>query len=244
MSDEQNDYMADARKLAALVDNGDEVEVNKLLDEIMAKRQASLFNEVGKLTRELHDALSNFKLDSRINEMAEDEIPDAKERLNYVITKTEEAADRTLTAVESSVPLCDEMLKRANTIKDDWKRFTSREMEPGEFRELSKEVDSYLEFIVGDAAQIKSNLTEVLMAQDFQDLTGQIIRRVITLVAEVEENLVNLIKVSGGQHTTGTEASKSKKPDLAGPVVPGLDEGGETVSGQDEVDDLLSSFGF
>jgi len=243
VSDDQNDYMADARRLAEVVNGGDELEVNKLLDDIMAKRQASLFKEVGKLTRELHDALNNFKLDARINEMAVDEIPDAKERLNYVITKTEEAADRTLTAVEGSIPLCDEMLNRANTIKEDWKRFTSREMEPGEFRTLSREVDSYLEFIVGDAVKIKSNLNEVLMAQDFQDLTGQIIRRVITLVGEVEENLVNLIKVSGG-HATGKEDRKNSQPDLAGPVVPGLDEDGDRVSGQDEVDDLLSSFGF
>lgn len=243
MSEEQNDYMQDAKKLAELVNADDKAGINKLLDEMVANRQASLFNEVGKLTRELHEALSNFKLDSRINEMAEDEIPDAKERLNYVITKTEEAADRTLTAVESSVPLCDEMLQRANDIKEDWKRFTSREMEPGEFRALSKEVDNYLEFLVSDASQIKNNLNEVLMAQDFQDLTGQIIRRVITLVGEVEENLVNLIKVSGGQ-IVHQEGSKKDKPELAGPVVPGLDEGGNTVSGQDEVDDLLSSFGF
>ncbi len=246
MGEESNDYMQDAKKLAELVNTGDEAGINQLLDEMVAKRQASLFNEVGKLTRELHEALSNFKLDSRINEMAEDEIPDAKERLNYVITKTEEAADRTLTAVESSVPLCDEMLQRANDIKEDWKRFTSREMEPGEFRELSKEVDSYLEFLIGDASQIKKNLNEVLMAQDFQDLTGQIIRRVITLVSEVEENLVNLIKVSGSQitHKEDKKDSKQDKSELSGPVVPGLDEGSDTVSGQDEVDDLLSSFGF
>ena len=70
MGEESNDYMQDAKKLAELVNSGDEAGINRLLDEMVAKRQASLFNEVGKLTRELHEALSNFKLDSRINEMA------------------------------------------------------------------------------------------------------------------------------------------------------------------------------
>ncbi|MDH5593712.1 MAG: protein phosphatase CheZ [Gammaproteobacteria bacterium] len=243
MSEENSDLMSDARKLADMVNSGDEAGINQLLDDIISKRQSSLFMEVGKLTRELHDALNNFKLDSRINEMAQEEIPDAKERLNYVITKTEEAADRTLTAVENSVPLCDEMLQRANDIKNDWERFKGREMEPGEFRALSKEVDAYLEFLINDASQIKHNLTDVLMAQDFQDLTGQIIRRVITLVGEVEENLVNLLKVSGSQIIKKGDKDKAKSG-LDGPVVPGLDDGGDKVSGQDEVDDLLSSFGF
>ena len=242
MTEQSSEYIHDARRLAEIIEGGDEAQINSVIDEIIAKRQSSLFKEVGKLTRDLHDALNSFKLDARVGELAETEIPDARERLNFVITKTQEAADRTLTAVETSIPLCDEMLQRANELKDQWERFTRREMEPGEFRALAKEVNAYLDFLVGDASQIKHNLSEVLMAQDFQDLTGQIIKRVIKLVGEVEENLVNLLKVSGGYKKE--DATKTTKPELSGPVVPGLDKDGDTVSGQDEVDELLSSFGF
>jgi len=90
------------------------------------------------------------------------------------------------------------------------------------------------------------------MAQEFQDLTGQILRRVITLVQEVEDNLVELIRLSGGEKAEvepGASASKETKntEDIlkgVGPQVPGVGDDGGAVSGQDEVDDLLSSLGF
>ncbi|HFA59759.1 MAG TPA: protein phosphatase CheZ, partial [Rhodospirillales bacterium] len=91
-----------------------------------------------------------------------------------------------------------------------------------------------------NAGQVRAHLTDALMAQDFQDLTGQIIKRVITLVEEVEANLVNLIKVAG---LPERKQDGPKEHELDGPVIPGK-ETASTVSGQDEVDDLLSSLGF
>jgi chemotaxis protein CheZ len=80
------------------------------------------------------------------------------------------------------------------------------------------------------------------MAQGFQDLTGQIIRRVIALVEELEGNLVELVRISGQNLLTEQRAETKSHAEASGPPVPGLDKG--TVSGQDEVDDLLSSLGF
>lgn len=80
------------------------------------------------------------------------------------------------------------------------------------------------------------------MAQDFQDLTGQIIRKVIDLVHDVEEKLVKLVRITGNKIEEETIVKEGREK-LAGPAVPGLDQG-DQVSGQDEVDDLLSSLGF
>jgi chemotaxis protein CheZ len=125
-------------------------------------------------------------------------------------------------------------------------------MNVDEFRDMSKEIDEFLDVTRDHAGKIHGNLSEVMMAQGFQDLTGQIIRRVITLVQEVEDNLVELIRLSGGarlergQETREPVAVEESAEDVmrgVGPSVPGVDEGG-SVSGQDEVDDLLSSLGF
>lgn len=246
LDSDQQAYIDKAKALVKALESEQEQEATRIIDDLASLRQSSLFQEIGKLTRELHNAMNNFRLDEKINELAEQDIPDAKERLNFVIQKTEEAADRTLTAMENSIPLCDEMKKKSDELKSEWARFTQREMKPGEFRELSKEVYGFLAYMVSESGNIKNNLNDAIMAQDFQDITGQIIKRVIRLVSDVEENLVNLLKVAGTHMVVDKRADIKGKEKLAGPVVPGLDDKKDsgTVSGQDEVDDLLASLGF
>ncbi len=87
-----------------------------------------------------------------------------------------------------------------------------------------------------------NNLSEIVIAQEFQDLTGQLIRRVITVVEEVEQNLVDLIKISGQVPTDGANGAGDGRDKLEGPQIPGKNK--DAVSDQDEVDELLSSLGF
>ncbi len=240
--------LAQARRLVEELERGNDAEASRLLDDLARKRDTGLFQELGKLTRELHDALSSFQLDSRITTLAEHEIPDAKERLNYVITMTEQAANSTLNAVEASLPMAGELQARAEALHAKWLRFRHKNMDVAEFRALVPEIDSFLDLTSGHAGKLNSNLSEVLMAQGFQDLTGQIIRRVINLVKDVEENLVGLIRISGERLAppeTGA-TPRADTDDLArgvGPRVPGLDTQ-DVLSSQDDVDDLLSSLGF
>lgn len=234
-----DDNLARVRDLLACMDRADEAGAREIIDELTRIRETALYQEMGKLTRELHDAIASFGMDDRITNLAEHEIPDARERLRYVISKTDEAANKTLTAVEESIPICDDLAKEASELHESWQRFTRREMNADEFRQLNKRVMEFFDK-TGGVQVIKQHLTEVLMAQDFQDLTGQIIKKVINLVAEVEANLVNLIKLTGAPQVTRQTTGKA---DLDGPPVPGL-EHEDTVSGQDEVDDLLSSLGF
>lgn len=237
-----------ARALVAELEAGNTNAAEDLIDELGRMREQNLFRELGKMTRQLHDALNSFALDSRMVSLAESDIPDAKARLNHVITMTEESANRTLTAVESTLPIAEQLQDQANMLHEKWGRFCNKAMRVEEFRDMSKEIDDFLGVTRGQAGQIHSNLSEVMMAQGFQDLTGQIIRRVITLVQEVEDNLVELIRLSGGarieRRETSGEAADNDVMRGVGPQVPGVDAGGGSVSGQDEVDDLLSSLGF
>ena len=237
--------LVQARALIEHLEADNEREVDRLLDELTRVREGTLFQELGRLTRDLHEALNNFRLDTRISEITEKDIPDAKDRLNYVISMTEQAANRTLDVVEHSLPVSEQLARGAAVLTEDWERFQRREMEAGEFRELTPRIGAFLHQVEDDASRLRANLSEVLMAQDFQDLTGQIIRRVITLVQEVEDNLVGLIRMSGQKMLARDAVSADGGRDTVpgGPQIPGR-AGPDVVSGQDAVDDLLSSLGF
>ena len=241
------DFIERVRELSQHVESGDTEAADRVLDQIASLRENSLFQELGKLTREFHDALNSFRLDARIASFAEKEFPDARERLRHVVDMTAKSADRSLTAAEESMPICDGIESEANELKEQWARFVNRDLSADEFRQLSGRLGSFLESLGSDAGTLRSNLNDVMMAQDFQDLTGQIIERVITLVDDMESSLVDLIRLSGQNLREQVEAEQ-KEEDLlkgAGPVVPGVDDAAANiVSGQDEVDDLLSSLGF
>ncbi len=237
-----DENIARVKDLLATLESGDEVGANEVIDELANIRELDIYKEMGKLTRELHDAITAFGMDEQINVLAENEIPDARQRLHHVIDMTDQAAHRTLTAVEESLPICEELESRSNTLHDDWKRFKKRDMDVNEFKALAKRLDVFFDVNTNDAGKLRESLTNVLMAQDFQDLTSQIIKKVIKLVEDVESNLVQIIKITGGTEDKAT----AKKPEdkLAGPVVPGVNDGVDVIEGQDDVDDLLSSLGF
>jgi chemotaxis protein CheZ len=213
------------------------------IDGLSQIREASLFSEVGKLTRQLHEALSNFQLDSKIAGIAAQDIPDAKQRLSYVMEKTEAAANKTMDSVEFSIPLVQNVKKTADNLLDDWQRFYRKELSPGEFRELAGRVESFLKVASSDSEKVSAQLNDVLVAQDYQDLTGQVIRKVITLVTDVEDNLVQLIKMFGS--TDDYEKAQQEEVKVTGAEGPVVDTDREDVlTSQDDVDDLLSSLGF
>lgn len=241
-----------ARQYLQALEEGNTESADDLLAEITDVRESQLFNELGRLTRDFHEAINSFNSDERITQMAEDEIPDAKQRLNYVIEKTDEAANKTLNAVENAIPVCEQLETSLDGLNTGWEKFLSREMKPEEFRILSGEIKEFLRSSGSEIQIVKTNLNEILMAQDFQDITGQIIKRVITLVGEVENNLVELIRLNSSVGIPTTLSEKKEKFDsdkkdaastLDGPQIPGLESEG-VVSGQDDVDELLSSLGF
>ena len=254
MTDEREvdqDNLELARLYLAQLEQGNQIEADNILSDLTNLRESQLFQELGKLTREFHEAIVGFNSDDRISTMAQADIPDAKERLNYVIAKTDDAAHRTLNAIEEVLPITESLETSANEIRNEWDRFLKKEMTPQEFRDLSQRIKDFFDKTDGDLNNIKTNMNNILMAQDFQDITGQIIKRVITLVAEVEKSLVELVKLGGGLSPSSKSESNDEKAqqktsnpgELEGPQIPGM-ESEEAVTNQDDVDELLSSLGF
>jgi len=231
-----------ARALLASLEAGQRERADQLIAELSEAKEHSLFQEVGRLTRELHEAINGFLLDARISELTDSEIPDAKDRLNHVIRMTEQSADRSLTAVEQGIPLVEAIEAGSAQLLREWERLRTRLLDKDDFKELSDSLQAFLQQTQGDAGRLHGHLSEVLMAQDFQDLTGQIIRKVIELVTDVEEKLLKLVLITGGR--LEERSTKTDDPtELAGPAVPGV-ERGDQVTNQGDVDDLLSSLGF
>jgi len=220
-------------------------QLESVIDEINNLRDNSLFNELGKMTREIHDSIMNFRMDSRVSDLAEVDIPDAKDRLEYVITMTEKAANTAMGVIEEGSPVAEKLGGEASELKAQWQKFRRREMSPDELRAMGHDLESFFDESEQMMSKLLTGFTEILMAQDFQDLTGQIIRQVINLVNEIETNLVELIKIQGETLVREEpEKKKSEETKLEGPQVPGKETSDDVMKGQDDVDDLLASLGF
>jgi len=237
--------LEEAKQLVEYLESGQQDKADELIAKIQNPINSELFAEIGKLTRQLHDSLMNFQLDSRLTDLATADIPDAKERLNYVIDRTEEAANKTMDAVESIFPVVDTIQSQIKTVKPLWKKLMNNDLDVNEFKALCRDIDVLLKTTEHETKHMHGLMTDVLMAQDFQDLTGQVIRKVIDLVREVEDSLINMLTVFG---ITSDEARAIAKPTVGenlveGPIVntSGRDD---VVADQDDVDDLLSSLGF
>ncbi|PKG78202.1 protein phosphatase [Shewanella sp. Actino-trap-3] len=232
-----------AQELVELLTSGNQEKADDYIRELATPLQRELFEEVGKLTRQLHSALKDFQVDNRLSELANTEIPDAKERLNYVIDMTEQAANKTMDAVEECLPLADTIISNIQSVTPMWDKLMRRDIELGEFKSLCHDVQQFMSHSEHDSNRLRELLNQILMAQDFQDLTGQMIRRVIDLVREVETNLVSMLTVFGDNASELLPTINDNKIEAEGPIMH-AERREDVVTGQDEVDDLLSSLGF
>jgi len=234
-----------AKSLVEFLETDQQDKADALIAEIQNPINSELFAEIGKLTRQLHDSLNNFQLDSRLNDLATADIPDAKERLNYVITRTEEAANKTMDVVESVFPVVDNLAEQVRAVNPLWTKLMNNEIDLSGFKELCVDIDTLLTTTGKETQHIHSLMTDVLMAQDFQDLTGQVIRKVIDLVREVEDSLINMLTAFGISAEKKQESPLPKIGDnlVEGPIV-NKENRDDVVEDQDDVDDLLSSLGF
>jgi chemotaxis protein CheZ len=189
--------------------------------------------EVRRVTHDLHAALQRFRVDSRLVTYAEKEIPDARARLEHVLKLTDDAAHRTLDLVEQSIPLADQTARAAQAL------LANAGVDP---HSSQADVAAFLSETRTRMEAVRQNLSAVLLAQGYQDLTGQIIRGVMKLVGELEHSLGDLVRLSAGTAgPAGLPASDATCRGF-GPVVPGVDHGAH-VDGQQDVDALLSDLG-
>lgn len=232
--------LAKARKLLEAIEQDHDETEQDILEELTSIRESQLFQNVGKITREVHDALRMFEADTELAGIAVNEMPDATERLNYVINATEQAANTTMNIIDDLSPKLNEMGGTSRDLGEAWERLLKNSGETTEYRETLKKVGGFISD-VGDVTEtVNAGLTEVLMAQEFQDLTSQVLFKVTTMVQTVEQHLVRLIQASGGAviiPDKDTSASGVEGPQIH-------EDNPDAVSGQDDVDDLLSSLGF
>lgn len=212
-----------------------------------------LIHRVGKLTRMLRENMRELGLDKEIERAAE-AIPDARDRLHYVATMTEQAADRSLNAIDRAQPLQDQISDQAEALDKRWAEWFEAPQELDEAKALVKETRGYLGSVPGMAAATNKELMEIMMAQDFQDLTGQVIKKMMDVIREIEHQLVQVLidNVPGAQarETMQRKAEDQWKNEnarrnedlLNGPQV--KDNAPDIVTGQDQVDDLLDELGF
>jgi len=243
MIDEQ--IIVHAKAMVASYEAGNNDEAQKSLDCLTGSNESHLFKEIGKLTRELHETLHNFNLDNRLTAMAAQEIPDAKDRLEYVLSLTADAANKTMDAVEKGMSITTEIKDNAGVLNEGWLNVRDKKLDGAEFRKLCTSTEEYMSSTAEKSIELHTLLHDALMAQDFQDLTGQVINRVIKVVHDVEESLVETIKTFGDMpgYKEAMEESQKYKKDLAGPAIK-AEERDDVVQSQDDVDDLLSSLGF
>lgn len=199
----------------------------------------SIFSRIGHLTRQLRTSMSSLGLDRAIMDAAE-AIPDTRDRLNYIVNKTSQAAERALTCVEEARPLQDRLNEQASHLTGRWNEWFSEPIELPIARDLVSDTRDFLHEVPALTSQTNAQLMEIMMAQDFQDLTGQVIQRMMHLIESIEKELIQVLveNMSGMTVTSENELESLKN----GPQI----DHGQTgvVATQDQVDDLLADLGF
>jgi chemotaxis protein CheZ len=202
-------------RLTAAVAAGDGPEFERVLDDLVHARRKDLFAELRRLTARVRQALETFQVNSRFADLAQKDVPDARQRLLHVMKLTDDAAHQTMDLIERAGPLVDKLVSTAAA---------------------PASLD-----VMKAAATLRGHLSAAHLAQGYQDLSGQIVRGVITLVDEVEAALSSLMQIVGE-----VREPRPHTPPLAlkayGPVVPGVAHG-VSVQNQQDVDALLSDLG-
>lgn len=202
----------------------------------MTDPNEEFLSRIGHMTRALHENLRGLGLDKLIERAAED-IPDARDRLDYVARLSEDAAQKVLNATDEAGPLQDSISKDAKELSASWQALLDGQGE-GDWRELAQRTIAAMAAASEATSATKGHLMDIMMAQDFQDLTGQVIKRVTSIAQNLEKQLVQ---------TLIDFAPQELKKDIDSGLLngPQIDKSADgIVADQGQVDDLLDSLGF
>ena len=200
-----------------------------------------VIDQIGQLTRTLHDSLRELGYDKRLESIAA-EAPEAQDKLSYVAAKTEQAAERTLNATEIAMPIQEKLSTDAIHLSEQWKEaFEAQQAKPDTEKLKILMIDTlhYLDNVPAQANATNAQLLEIMMAQDFQDLTGQVIKKITHMVQSLEKDLIELLLAN----VPAKKAAAEEEGLMNGPVT-NPEKRSDVVSNQDQVDDLLASLGF
>lgn len=232
--------MGDSPELEALFDSvaGQAARPAGAEEGAAAPGHDNVFQRLGQMTRQLHDTLRELGYDRALEEAAK-AIPDARQRLAYVAQMTEQAASRVLNATDIARPIQDGLQAEAAALSGRWDRLFGGDLSVDEFKALAGDTRNYLDGVPARTAATNEQLMEIMMAQDFQDLTGQVIKKIVDLAQRMETELLQVL-IEAMPKDMKFEAPEGL---LNGPVM-NADGRTDVVANQEQVDDLLESLGF
>ncbi len=222
---EQVDMQRDITVLSATVP-----EVSKALSAPV--EDLALYDRLGSVVRQLHDALQQLGYGQILDDTLRD-ISDSQDRLEYIASLTEQSANKVLNAVDEGLPVQDEQIIKAGNLERRWNDMLVSEFATAELKLLATDSCSFASEVGRNAEAEKARLMEIMMAQDFQDITGQIIKKVVVLTQKLEKQLTQLL-----QDYAVTPLPNKAVDLLAGPAIPDL------AMDQDDVDSMLADLGF
>ncbi len=191
-----------------------------------------IYDRIGSILRQLHDSMRELGYDRALQDVAT-EVTDAKGRLEYVATLTEQAATRVLNSIDVGMPQQEEISKTARDLEQRWTALFEGNMDIDSFKQLAQDSRDFASVAASRADEEKARLLEIMMAQDFQDITGQVIKKVVVITKKLEQELAQLLR------DNAPPEARNKVVDLmAGPDVP------DKAMDQDDVDSLLANLGF
>jgi chemotaxis protein CheZ len=203
-----------------------------------------MYERLGGIVRLLHDSLRELGYDKALTE-ASSQIVDAQDRLEYVASLTEQAANKVLNTLDDGMPAQDLLSKQAKDMEGRWADLFSGKLSIDQFKALAGDSRSFAQAVSEATEAEKARLLEIMMAQDFQDITGQLIKKVVKITQTVENELAQLLRDSAPADVKEKLAQKQaaqeqEKPAelMQGPSVP------SAALDQDSVDDLLADLGF
>ena len=200
-------------------------------------QEGGMFERLGGIVRLLHDSLRELGYDKALTE-ASSQIVDAQDRLEYVATLTEQAANKVLNTLDEGMPAQDVLSKKAKDMDNRWTALFDGKLSLDEFKALAGDSRQFA-VVVNQATEAeRARLLEIMMAQDFQDITGQLIKKVVNITKTVENELAQLLRDNAPAEVREKLAQKQDAPLMQGPSVPSV------ALDQDNVDDLLADLGF
>jgi chemotaxis protein CheZ len=238
--------------------SGDSDDLQALFDSVVAQQAApspadvemsehsdateircdTVFTRLGRMTRELHNSLRELGYDQILKDTVRG-IPDARERLSYIAQMTEQAASRVLNAIEIAQPIQNAVHDQSTALATRWEKVFKRELSGNDFKVLATETHAFLCDLPVQSKATNEQLMAIMLAQDFQDLTGQVIKKVVDMAQVMETQLLQLL-FEAMPVELRAEAPEGM---MNGPVINARGRT-DVVSSQSQVDELLESLGF
>ena len=194
-----------------------------------------MFERLGGIVRLLHDSLRELGYDKALNE-ASSQITDAQDRLEYVASLTEQAANKVLNTLDEGMPAQDVLSKKSKAMETRWADLFAGKLSIDEFKTLAGDSRAFAQAVTEATEAEKARLLDIMMAQDFQDITGQLIKKVVAITKTVEHELAQLLRDNAPPALR--DKLHAKPALMSGPALPSV------ALDQDNVDDLLADLGF